>query len=76
MRVTYYSEKKASERAMGWHRGCRNISYHPNGIKKDLIMNRSYYTLTFTHDFEYDQDTVFFSYCYPYTYSDLIEDLI
>jgi len=54
MRVTYYSERKASEKAIGWHRGCRNISYHPNGIKKDLIMNKYYYTLTFTHDFEYD----------------------
>ena len=47
-----------------------------NSIKKDLLSNKTYYTLTFTYDFEYDDDTVFFAYCYPYTYSDLVEDLI
>lgn len=54
MKVTLYSEKKASLKSVGWHRGCHNISYFANSIKKDLIQNKSYYTLTFTHDFEYD----------------------
>jgi len=31
--------------------------------------------LTFTIDFEHDDDSVFFSHCFPYTYSDLQEDL-
>jgi cytosolic carboxypeptidase protein 2/3 len=61
---------------VGWHRGCTNIAYLANNIKKDLLSNKTYYSLTFTYEFEYDQDTVFFSYCYPYTYSDLVEDLI
>ena len=30
-----------------------------------------YYTLTFSAQFQYDQDTVYFAHCYPYTYSDL-----
>lgn len=76
MKVTIYSEKKVEEQKVGWHRGCTNLSYFPNGIKKDFISVKTYYTLTFSYEFEYDNDTVFFSYCFPYTYSDLIEDLI
>ena len=34
-----------------------------------------FYSLSFTYDFHYDNDTVFFAYCYPYTYSDLTNDL-
>jgi hypothetical protein len=79
MKVTLYSEKKTLEKKVGWHRGCYNISYFANTIKKEVLTvgnTKTYFTLTFTYDFEYDEDTVFFSYCYPYTYSDLIEDLI
>ena len=36
---------------------------------------RYYYTLTFTHTFEHDDDSVFFSYSVPYTLSDLRNDL-
>ena len=34
-----------------------------------------YFTLTFTHVFEIDRDTVYFSHCFPYTYTDLTDDL-
>jgi hypothetical protein len=36
---------------------------------------RFYYTLTYTYDFKYDDDTVYFAYACPYTYSDLDNDL-
>jgi hypothetical protein len=39
------------------------------------MYGRLYYTLTFTITFEYDNDTVFFANCHPYTYTDLVEDL-
>lgn len=39
-------------------------------------MNKTYYTLTFIYEFEFDQDTVFFAYSVPYTYSDLTDDLL
>ena len=29
-----------------------------------------YYTLSFKIQFKYDNDEVYFAYCYPYTYSD------
>lgn len=34
-------------------------------------VTKSMYTLTFTYDFEYDKDTVFFSHLHPYTTADL-----
>jgi len=36
---------------------------------------RYFYTLTFTHTFDYDDDVVFFSYAVPYTLTDLRNDL-
>jgi len=36
---------------------------------------RYYYTLTFTHCFTGENDYVYFSHCFPYTYSDLSDDL-
>ena len=36
---------------------------------------KTYYTFTFTHTFQHDDDQQFFSHCFPYTYSDLQEDL-
>jgi hypothetical protein len=55
MKVSLYSEKKAQIDKVGWHRGCSNISYMPNGIKRD-IPKKTYYTLTFTHTYEYSDD--------------------
>jgi hypothetical protein len=37
--------------------------------------SRYFYTLTFTYDFQHEDDSVFFAYCYPYTYSELTEEL-
>jgi murein tripeptide amidase MpaA len=31
--------------------------------------------LTFTYDFQHDEDQVFFAYSYPYTYSDLTDEI-
>ena len=76
MKVTMYSEKKAQDKRVSWFRGCSNISYQSNGIRKGDSGNKTYYTLTFSHTFEYSQDSVFFAYCYPYTYSDLMDDLL
>lgn len=77
MKLAVYSEKKAEEQQVAWHRGCTNISYFANNIRKEpLYMNKTYYTLTFTYDFEYDGDTLFFAYSIPYTYTDLLDDFV
>lgn len=70
MKISVYSEKKADEENIGWHRACTDVSYYKNQVRKD-IWHRYYYSLTFTYNFEHDNDTVFFAYCFPYTYTDL-----
>ena len=77
MKVSVYSEKKNDKKNMGWHKAGDDIRYFQNGIKKDVTYySKSYYTLTFQYNFEYDADTVYFAYSVPYTYSDLRNDLV
>ena len=53
-----------------------DISYFQNTYKREnLRFTRYYYTFTFTHVFDSDQDSVYFAHCFPYTYSDLADDL-
>ena len=59
MKVAIYSEKRAELDKVGWHRGGTDISYYKNNIRKDYVLMRYFYTLTFTHTFEYDDDVVF-----------------
>jgi hypothetical protein len=74
MKVLVLSTRENQRAGVSWTRGCEGISYYPNNIRKNES-NKSYYTLTFSYTFAYSQDTVYFAYCYPYTYSDLMEDL-
>lgn len=77
MKVSVYSEKAASEESTGWHKDCSHIKYSQNSLKKqpDNVFSLPYYTLTFTYTFKHDQDSVFFAYAVPYSYSDLRHDL-
>jgi len=79
MKILVYSERIAALKDIGWHRGGTKISYYANQIRKgdDKKTNnpRYYYTHTFTYNFEYANDTVYFAYCYPYTYTDLCDDI-
>lgn len=73
MKPLIYSETKVEQEGVGWFRDGYWIGYFKNGIKKEKGSN---YSLTFKYKFEHDNDTVFFAYWYPYTYSDLRADLI
>lgn len=75
MKIAVYSEKRSEQDQVGWHRGGTDISYYKNNIRKDYVLMRYFYTLTFTHTFEHDNDNVFFSYSVPYTLTDLRNDL-
>ena len=80
MKILVYSERHAAQKDIGWHRAGTKIHYYQNGIRKDekkssTSVFKSYYTHTFTYNFEYEDDTVYFAYCYPYTYSDLQDDI-
>jgi murein tripeptide amidase MpaA len=76
MKVLVYSEKHAQEKDIGWHRGGTKTAYYANGIKKDGQKGfRTLYTMTFSYEFDYQDDNVYFAYCYPYTYTELVEEL-
>lgn len=63
MKPLIYSEEKARNENIGWFRDGFDIGYYANGIKRENIKNyKSYYTLTFTYEFPYDKDTVYFAY--------------
>jgi hypothetical protein len=64
-----YSEIEAKKYGKGWHRAGKDVCYYQNSIKRKTVNN--YYTLTFSVQFPYDSDTVYFAHCYPYTYSDV-----
>merc|ERR1712078_930172 len=75
-----YSCKEAKDHGICWVRGTENIVYYQNGIRrreKSVSGDKgtNYYTLTFTIEFQHDSDTVYFSHCYPYTYTDHQKDL-
>jgi len=71
MKIVIFSKLKNEKEHLGWYRKGRDISYFANGIRKNESNNKSMYTLTFTIDFEYSNDTVFVAYSCPYTYTDL-----
>jgi len=82
MKVSIYSEimaKGTDEEGAdgrGWFRGGDRISYYCNGIKKDVgYTSKGYYTMSFSYKFQHDHDSVYFAFCYPYTYSDLMADI-
>ena len=78
MRPLMYSKTQSS-----WIRVGTNISYKETlsgkycygnveeSKKKKKMINSQMYTLQFTHVFEKSGDLCYFSYSYPYTYSDL-----
>ena len=76
MKVLVYSEKHAQEKDIGWHRSGTKIAYYANGIRKDNCKGyKTLYSMTFNYEFEYNDDNVYFAYCYPYTYTELAEEL-
>ena len=67
-----------SENLHKWRRVGEEISYYVNKHSKE---NKKLYTLSFSFFFNHENinDTLYFSYCFPYTYTDLqnyIENLL
>ena len=79
MQPLIYSKKREKERGIGWRREGEKISYYQNHVKrprgKKGEKSTFFYTLSFSLSLPHDNDTVFIAYCYPYTYSDLRNDL-
>jgi len=75
MKLVGYSTKKYQETNVGWFRTGDHISYFANGIARPSTSSKSFYTLRFSHTFEYSNDGMYFAYSYPYTYTQLVEFL-
>ncbi|KAF5277599.1 hypothetical protein FQA39_LY06092 [Lamprigera yunnana] len=70
MKPLLYSTQNAASKKIGWIRCGSNITFTPNRTSLDSTEPKTY-TLSFNVNFPYDNDMVYFAYCYPYTYSDL-----
>ncbi|XP_030621197.1 cytosolic carboxypeptidase 2 [Chanos chanos] len=68
MRPLLYSERAARLKGKGWHRAGTNIRYYRNYCEQE---GKALYSLTWTLQFPYDDDTCYLAHCYPYTYSQL-----
>lgn len=77
MKPLVYSEKHVQVTGNGWYRGGYDIKYFqsPNKVKKITGNEITHFILSFKITFEYDDDIVYLSHCYPYTYSDLVSYL-
>jgi hypothetical protein len=71
MQVAVYSQQAFLNSGQGWFRGGEDISYFPNGYRRENVASKSYFTVTFTYEFAAAQDSVYFAYSVPYTYSQL-----
>lgn len=76
MKPLVYSVQKAESQGIQWHRDCTEIKYYQNDIPRKIVLpsmedSKFFYTLSFSYTFDQAYDTVFFAYCYPYTYTDL-----
>jgi len=76
-----YSTKAKKQENKGWHRAGTDVAYFKNSLGKGhsnsvvVTSNEEGYCLAFKYRFEYDDDTVYLAYCYPYTYTRLRRDI-
>ena len=76
MKILAFSSQMNKDSGLGWHRVGTDISYYQNNYKKEnMRFTRYYYTFTFTYEFQTTNDQIYFAHCFPYTYSDLQDDL-
>lgn len=69
MKPAVYSLQLEGHQGIRWHRDCSSVSYTEN-ISNRASSHKSF-TLSFTYNFKYENDKVYFAYAVPYTYSDL-----
>ena len=80
MKPLVFSTQQNRLNGLGWHRDGSAISYYQNSISRKFTLPETktakfYFTLTFSYNFQYASDTVYFAHCFPYTYSDLSDYL-
>jgi len=86
MQPVFYSEYDASHNKIGWRRRGSEVSYYKNNITANQSNHKNFatsqsggrnlYSLTWTCQFDHENDTCYFAHCYPYTYTDLQDYLL
>lgn len=69
LKPAVFSSTLFEEQKIKWHRDCSNISYN-------AVNNTNYYKLSFTYQFKYENDLVYFAYSIPYTHTDLMNEIL
>ncbi|XP_061177697.1 cytosolic carboxypeptidase 2-like isoform X5 [Saccostrea echinata] len=78
MRPLLYSESDAKNKSIGWVRAGHHISYSRNIMHLHcplLMRGIPYSELEWQMEFPNADDTYYLAHCYPYTFTDLKEDL-
>ncbi|XP_064653134.1 uncharacterized protein LOC135503474 isoform X3 [Lineus longissimus] len=78
MRPLFYSEKDARTSGIGWARRGHHILYSRNMTHLSspvLFRDRAHFMLEWQMEFDHVDDSCYFAHCYPYTYTDLKDDL-
>jgi|SRR6218665_891894 len=78
MQPLLYSEALARREDIGWTRTGHQITYTKNlqNLQCPLLTrDRNYYVLEWQMEFPSANDTCYLAHCYPYTFSDLRNDL-
>nr|CAB3220654.1 cytosolic carboxypeptidase 1-like [Phallusia mammillata] len=80
MQPVMYSMIEANNGRPCWRRAGKETCYYRNHFLRHSVSaggtrNRTYFTLTFTVTFQYENDVCYFAYHYPYTYTSLQMDL-
>lgn len=73
-----FSTEAYAKTSLDWQRGGFDIEYFQNSFERKFSVPNTpnfYYTLSFKYNFDYENDTVYFCHCYPYTYSTLMKYL-
>eukprot|EP00047_Mylnosiga_fluctuans_P022133 m.113982 g.113982 ORF g.113982 m.113982 type:complete len:1045 (+) comp9147_c0_seq2:36-3170(+) len=75
MQPCVYSDTRAAKEDLGWHRGGHTIAYRKGTRPVPSQPDACFYVLTWSFEFPHAGDTVYFAYCVPYTYTNLMADL-
>ncbi|UJR13507.1 hypothetical protein I4U23_000521 [Adineta vaga] len=78
MQILVYSGVDARKQSRGWHRSGHHINYSEYKQRSyNSLLDRdiNYYELDFQMEFAHSGDTCYIAHCYPYTYTDLKDDL-
>ncbi|EAS06330.2 zinc carboxypeptidase family protein (macronuclear) [Tetrahymena thermophila SB210] len=71
MKPVVFSQQDNKVNGNSWGREGYSITYEKSNILREGSSSKYYYKLSFSYQFKYSNDTVYFAQCFPYTYSDL-----